>query len=220
VSQTAILTTATTIEHQPAGQAAPRMLIKRVLWTLLITGVIGTATTVTQAQSVRLKPWPRGASVANPAPAVPDLIVPSAPAAAAQGATKRAKKAIVGSWLGTSGEGNRLITSFTSDGIVLSSVQTEVSTNPELGVLTPGHGAWTHVGGRQFEFTLIGVLYTIDTGEYLGYLKARGSLTLNEAGDQLSGTDKVEIFAPDGSLVFAVPPGPLQFTRISAEPFE
>ena len=197
------------------------MLIKRIFWTVLITGVVATSTTVTQAQSPNRKPWPRGVSVNDPIPALPDLTAHGDPAAEIQTASKGPKKmAIVGSWLGISSEGNRLVTSFTSDGVVVSSVQTEVSTNPELGVLTPGHGEWTHVGGRQFEYKVIGILYTIDTGEYLGYLKARVSATLDAAGDQMSGTDKVEIFAPDGSLVFAVPPGPIQFTRIKAEPFE
>jgi hypothetical protein len=51
-------------------------------------------------------------------------------------------------------------------------------------------------------------------------LKARAVLTLNEAGDQISGTDKVEIFGPDGTLVFAVPPGTTTYTRIKFEPFD
>jgi hypothetical protein len=137
-----------------------------------------------------------------------------------QTASQESKKmAIVGTWLGTSAEGNKLIQSYTSDGIVLGSVQTEVSTNPQLGVLTPGHGVWTYLGGRQFGVTSFGLLYDINTGALLGYLKARIELTLNEAGDQMSGTDKIEIFDPDGNLVFAVPPGNSSFTRVKFESF-
>ena len=41
------------------------------------------------------------------------------------------QQSIVGSWMGTFENGERILMSFTSDGIVLSSVQTEVSaTNP------------------------------------------------------------------------------------------
>jgi hypothetical protein len=66
----------------------------------------------------------------------------------------------------------------------------------------------------------MGILYDINAGAYHGYIKARLLLTLNEAGDQLSGTDKVEIFDADGNLAFAVPPGNTSFTRIKFEPFE
>ncbi|MDQ3010129.1 MAG: hypothetical protein M3X11_05445 [Acidobacteriota bacterium] len=209
------------------------MLIKRIFWTLLITGVITLSTTVTQAQATGRKPWPRGNAVNNPVPTVPDQAAERAPVAELLTASQewqaaercdflcileRQKTAIVGTWLGTSGEGNKLLQSFTSDGIMFGSVQGEVSTNPELGVLTPGHGVWKHLGGRQFGFTAVGLLYDINTGAYLGYLKARVLLTLNEAGDQMSGTDKVEIFGPDGSLVFTAT-GNTSYKRIKAEPF-
>jgi hypothetical protein len=128
------------------------------------------------------------------------------------------KTAIVGSWLGVSSEGNRLIQTYNADGTMHGSAQTEVSTIPALGVLTPGHGVWTHLGSRQFGFTAMGILYDINTGAYLGMLRARALLILNDAGDQMSGTDKVEVFDPDGNLVFAAT-GSTTFTRIKFEPF-
>ena len=199
------------------------MLIKRIFLTLFITGVIAISTTGTQAQSTRGNAWSRNNSINNPVPTVPDPAPERLPAEEMQITSQESraerKTAIVGSWLGISGEGNRLINSFTSDGIILGSVQTEVSTIPELGVLTPSHGVWTYLSGRQFGVTTVGILYDINTGAYLGYLKARLVLTLNEAGDQMSGTDKVEIFGPDGKLVFAVPVGNTTFTRIKFEPF-
>lgn len=199
------------------------MLIKRIFWTLLITGVIAISSTVTQAQSAARRTSIRGNSVSNPAPTVPDQAAESVPVAemqtASQVSTAEKKTAIVGSWLGTSGEGNRLVNSFTSDGLLFGSVQGEVSILPELGVLSPTHGVWQYLGGGQFAFTAVGILYDIGTGAYLGTLKARGVVTLNGTGDQLSGTDRVDIFDPDGNMVFSVPPGPVQFTRIKFEPF-
>ena len=51
----------------------------------------------------------------------------------------------------------------------------------------------------------MGLRYDIRTCAYKGYLKARVLLTLSEDGDQMIGTDKIEIFNADGNLVFAVP---------------
>jgi hypothetical protein len=48
--------------------------------------------------------------------------------------------------------------------------------------------------------------------------KIRVLLTLNEAGDQMSGTDKVEIINPDGSVI-SLPSGNTPYTRIKFEPF-
>ena len=130
----------------------------------------------------------------------------------------RQKTANVGSWLGISSEGNRILQSFTSDGVFLASVQGGVNTDPMFGVLTTAHGVWKHLGGRQFAATAISVNYDINTGAYLGYLKARLVLTLNEVGDEMSGTDKVEILGPTGELVFTAT-GATSYKRIKFEPF-
>src|SRR5262245_60888750 len=106
---------------------------------------------------------------------------------------------IVGSWLGTLDNGEQVLMSCTLDGIAISSVQGEVkSTAP---VLTTAHGAWTYVGGRQFALTRVGVLYDLQTGQYQGNGKIRELLTLDRSGDRLSGTAKVDVFAPDGTLL-------------------
>jgi hypothetical protein len=192
--------------------------MKRIFWTLLITGVILTPTTATQAQSAGRNPRTTGASVNNPVPAVPDQEPEREPVAELQTASQEKKTAVVGSWLGTTTEGNKLIVTYNSDGTTHGSVQTEVSTIPELGVLTPTHGVWKHLGGRQFGVTVMGVLYDINTGAYLGKVKVRNLLTLNEAGDQMSGTDKVEIINPDGTVI-SLPSGNTPYTRIKFEPF-
>jgi hypothetical protein len=131
---------------------------------------------------------------------------------------EKQKTAIVGSWLGTSGDGNRLIATYNSDGTIHGSVQTEVSTIPELGVLTPSHGVWKHLGGRQFGVTTFAILYDINTGAYQGMLKVRIVLTLNAAEDQMTGTDKVEIINPDGTVI-SFPSGTTPYTRIKFESF-
>ena len=73
------------------------------------------------------------------------------------------RQSIVGSWEGTIDDGARILMSFTSDGI----------THLTLPVLTPAHGAWTHVGGRRFAVTAIGVRYDIQTGADQGSAKLR-----------------------------------------------
>ena len=128
------------------------------------------------------------------------------------------RTALVGSWMGVSGDGLRLLSTFNADGTMTNSIQGEVSTNPELGVLTPLHGVWKYLGGRRFGVTAIGVQYDINTGAYLGMLKVRIVLTVNKAADQISGTDKVEIVTPDGTII---PLGShsTPYTRIKFEPF-
>jgi len=124
---------------------------------------------------------------------------------------------IVGSWMGTLDNGERLLMSFTSDGIALSSVQAEVKL---IGpVLTPAHGAWEQVGRRQFAFTSFGVLYDIQTGAYQGSGKIRALVTIDRRGNLMTGTATVDIFDPDGNLI-ATFPHALNFTRIKVEPLD
>jgi hypothetical protein len=128
------------------------------------------------------------------------------------------RTALVGSWIGTTGEGFTLLSTFNADGTMTNSVQGEVSTNPEFGVLTPLHGVWQYLGGRQFGVTAIGAQYDINTGAYLGKLKVRIVMTVNKAGDRISAVDKVEIITPDGTTI---PLGShtTPYVRIAFEPF-
>ena len=123
----------------------------------------------------------------------------------------RDQKSIAGSWMGTIDNGQRILMSFTSDGIAFSTFQSEVNlTRP---VLTPAQGAWTHLGGRQFALTTVGILYDIQTGAYQGSVRVRAVLTLARSGDRIDATVKVESFSPDGTLVAAFP-HTLRFTRV------
>ena len=125
-------------------------------------------------------------------------------------------QSIVGSWIGINETGERWLTSFTSDGIVLNSVQSEVSSTRPVGVLTPGHGVWMDLGHRQFAITEMAIFYDIQTGEYRLTGKLRGVLTLDKSGDALGGTLAVEAIGPDGNLVFTLTHS-LRFTRIKVE---
>ena len=121
---------------------------------------------------------------------------------------------IVGSWLGTIDNGEQILMSFNVDGVAFSSFQGEVKTTAP--VLTAAHGAWTYVGGRQFAFTTRGILYDIQTGVSQGSAKVRAVLTLDRSGDRMNCTVKVDVLAPDGSLVVSFP-HTIQFTRIKVE---
>src|SRR5262245_1371447 len=126
------------------------------------------------------------------------------------------QRSIVGSWMGINETGERWLTSFTSDGIVLNSLQSEVSATRPVGVLTPGHGAWTRLGERQFAITEVAIFYDIQTGEYRFTGKLRGVLTVDKTGDALSGTVTADAFGPDGNLAFTLT-HTLRFTRIKVE---
>jgi len=126
---------------------------------------------------------------------------------------------IVGSWIGINETGERWLTSFTSDGIVLNSVQSEVSVTRPVGVLTPGHGVWAHRGHKQFAVTEMAIFYDIQTGEYQSTGKLRGVLTLDQGGDALSGTVTVDAIGPDGNVAFSLTHS-LRFVRIKVEAVE
>jgi len=136
--------------------------------------------------------------------------------AAEQGGVEQDQKSIVGSWMGINETGERWLPSFTSDGIALNSVQSEVSVTRPIGVLTPAHGVWAHLGGRRFAITEIAVFYDVKTGELLAEGKLRGVFTLDKDGDGLSGTATVDALGPDGSLLVTLT-HTLRFTRIKVE---
>ena len=162
-------------------------MVKRIFGVLLMSGVIAAFTTATQARQ-----------------------------AAEHGGAEQDHKSIVGSWVGINETGERWLTSFASDGIVLNSVQSEVSLTRPVGVLTPAHGVWAHLGKREFAITEVAIFYDIQTGEYRFTGKLRGVLTLDKTGDALSGTVTADAFGPDGNLAFTLK-HTLQFTRIKVE---
>src|SRR6476620_12623845 len=81
--------------------------------------------------------------------------------AAEQGGVEQDQKSIVGSWMGVNETGERWLSSFTSDGIALNSVQSEVSSTRQPGVLTPAHGVWARLDDRRFAITEVAIFYDI-----------------------------------------------------------
>ena len=136
--------------------------------------------------------------------------------AAEQGGVEQQQRSIVGSWMGVNETGERWLTSFTSDGIVLNSLQSEVSSTRPIGVLTPAHGVWARLDDRRFAITEVAIFYDIQTGAFQAAGKLHGVLTLNKAGTKLSGDLTADAFGPDGSLVFTLTHA-LRFTRIEVE---
>jgi len=126
------------------------------------------------------------------------------------------QRSIVGSWMGVNETGERWLSSFTSDGIALNSVQSEVSSTRQPGVLTPAHGVWARLDDRRFAITEVAIFYDIQTGAFQAAGKLHGVLTLNKAGTKLSGDLTADAFGPDGSLVFTLTHA-LRFTRIEVE---
>lgn len=219
MSQNSSLTAATTTNHQLIWKGATPMLMKRIFLSLLIAGVIAISAAATHAQSTGRMAWPRGTSANNPIPPVPDQAAERAPVVELKIAPQESKKtALVGSWLTTLGIGNRVVNSFTSDGIVIGSGQGDVSLVPDFPTLTTQLGAWMYVGGQQFALTLVAIQYDVPTAEYRGLIKIHGLLTLDRAGDQFSGTVKVDIFGADGNLVDNLSFG-IEGKRIKVEPF-
>ena len=162
-------------------------MVKRIFRVLLMSGVIAAFTTATHAMP-----------------------------AADQDGGEQDQQSIVGSWMGINETGERWLTSFTSDGIALNSVQSEVSSTRPIGVLTPAHGVWAYQGHRQFAITEMAVFYDIQSGAFQAAGKLRGVLTLDKTGDSLSGSVTADLLGPDGSLLVTLV-HTLRFTRIKVE---
>lgn len=132
------------------------------------------------------------------------------------------KKAIVGTWIETvtfSGVGSpppiKSLGTYTEDGsVVVADQGNDTSVLPF--VFSPGHGAWVHLHGRTFAWTVI-ELVTDFNGNLVAILKVRGEYTVNEPGDAYTGHFKAELFDPFGSL-FHSSEGTNEGHRIQVEP--
>lgn len=85
-------------------------------------------------------------------------------------------------------------------------------------LLNTGHGAWSKIGKRTFAVTIL--LFQFDpTGNFLGTLKARATLELNDTSDTFDSDDyQFEFFDPDGNPTGFVGVGAAHGTRIDVEP--
>jgi hypothetical protein len=124
---------------------------------------------------------------------------------------------IEGSWLvrlPDFGDEHQLA-SFLPGGVVLAT-NTPVEPDEDGGgraYATPGHGAWTSLGGDRYAFTFTGLAFD-DEAALLGMFIIDATVTLDATGDQFSGSLTVRERLPSGEEVFASPPLAIEGTRI------
>ncbi len=127
-----------------------------------------------------------------------------------------------GSWMGvvTAGPGGpppfRVLMNFTKDGGFTASGDGDVGTT-QSG--SPQYGVWERVGGknsRRFAVTFFQLFYAPDSSP-TGLHKIRQTVILSRSGDTWQGPGKVDIFAPNGTLVFSGT-ATATATRIQSEP--
>lgn len=81
---------------------------------------------------------------------------------------------------------------------------------------SPQYGVWERTGRRRFALTFR-QLFSNSDGSSNGSGRVRQTIIVSKSGDKWSGPFKVEIFAPDGTLMFSGD-GTAQASRIQSEP--
>jgi hypothetical protein len=156
--------------------------------------------------SVRSVPAPSRSIVADTTRSQPDVITD--------------RKAIIGSWLETiTFTGNvmpptKSINTFNADGLLTVADQGAVTA---ATVFSPGHGAWSHISGRTFGWTILEMIYDPATGGLIGYLKVSGEYTTNAATNAYTGHFLATIMDPDNNVLATID-GTNEGTRIGVEP--
>jgi hypothetical protein len=111
-----------------------------------------------------------------------------------------------GAWSGTvtAGPGGpppfRVLMNFTADGNFIGS-----GDGDSFSGGSPQHGVWERIGdtsSRTFAVTFLQLFYAPDSSP-TAMVKVRQTVILNRSGDTWEGPATVDIFAPDGTLVFA-----------------
>lgn len=80
---------------------------------------------------------------------------------------------------------------------------------------SPGHGQWIHVKHRRYALTFVNLEVNPD-GSFAGTGRVRSQIQLEPGGDEWSGTFEVDIFDPDGSVLFT-DSGTVSGTRIAVK---
>jgi len=228
-------TTSSSFTTQPK-KGVKLMITRRIFWALIATGMMLTSTTAVNAQRVnredlmRITKAGEGTQVTK-SPASSNessaALVQAETAPAVQEADQGGppkKKAIVGSWLETvtfSGGARpplKSLSTFTADGGLVVADQGNVTTEPpeRAAVFSAGHGAWVHLRGRTFAWTILELISDFN-GNLSGILKVRGQYTVNKSGNSYSGQFKAEITDTAGNLIFSGE-GTNEGQRIQVEP--
>lgn len=77
----------------------------------------------------------------------------------------------------------------------------EYALDPASPYRTTGHGIWKHTTGRQY--TVAWTFYTFaPNGTFTGSVKVRVNKTLSHNFNSLTGDGTVEVFDPNGTVVF------------------
>ncbi len=128
-----------------------------------------------------------------------------------------------GSWMGvvTAGPGGpppfRVLMNFTKDGGFVGSGDGDVGVT-QSG--SPQYGVWERIGGRnsrRFALTFFQLFSSNSNSSSQGLGKVRQTVILSRSGDTWRGPATVDIFAPDGILVFSGT-ATATATRIQSEP--
>jgi hypothetical protein len=127
-----------------------------------------------------------------------------------------ADKTVVGSWFVTVTPSVMpafvgLITSSADGGLIETNALTLASS-----LESPGHGQWIRIKPGRYAMTFVNLEVNPD-GSFAGTGKVRSTVTLDPSGNELSGTFQVDIFDPNGVLLFS-DSGTVSATRIEVEP--
>ena len=80
---------------------------------------------------------------------------------------------------------------------------------------SPGHGQWIQVKHRRYALTFVNLEVNPD-GSFAGTGRVRSQIQLEPGGDEWRGTFEVDIFDPDGNVLFT-DSGTVSGTRIAVK---
>jgi hypothetical protein len=108
---------------------------------------------------------------------------------------------------------------FTADGFVYSSQAPSMPSDPSsmqgtVLLNSQGFGVWQPDGARTGDFKFLTVAYD-ERGDYAGLTSIHGRLTVNDTGDQLSGTYTVTVFIPGSAPMDVVAGAAVTGTRVT-----
>lgn len=87
-------------------------------------------------------------------------------------------------------------TTFMSGGTMIDS-----SSGIPQAMKTPGHGVWSHTGGKNYQFKFKSFGFDA-SGNSAGWTIISHEASVNSRGDELESAGTAEVYAPNGSLVF------------------